>query len=187
MNKRNVFLVGFMGTGKTTIGKELAKMMGRKFLDLDAELERRLGKTVGDYFSEHGEVKFREVEERVAIELSTTNNRVIATGGGTILNPRVYEALHASGLLVCLYTKRDDLVDRLKRNDKRPLVRGQSPEEIRERVEQLLRERSEKYDRVKIRIDTSDLTPMAAARKIFELVSLQTRILQGFETSIDLS
>lgn len=187
LNKRNVFLVGFMGTGKTTIGKELAKMMGRKFQDLDAELEKRLGQSVVDYFAEFGEAKFREAEERVAVELSTTNNRVIATGGGTILNPRIYEALDATGLLICLYTQRDDLVDRLKRNDKRPLVRGQSPEEIKVKVDQLLKERSEKYERVKIRIDTSDLTPMAAARKIFELVSLQTRILQGFEASIDLS
>ena len=184
MNKRNVFLVGFMGTGKTTIGRELAKMMGRKFQDLDAELEKRLGKSVAEYFAEHGEAHFREQEELVAIQLAATNNRVIATGGGTILNPRIYEALHSSGLLVCLYTHRDDLVDRLKRNDRRPLVRGQSEKEITAKVDTLLQERSEKYGRVKVRIDTSDLTPMAAARKIFELVALQTRILQE---PIDLS
>ena len=92
MKRPNVYLVGFMGTGKTTIGRELARSLGRKFIDIDQELEKKFGQTVAQVFVNLGEAAFRAGEEEVALELSKSNNRVIATGGGTILNPKILQA-----------------------------------------------------------------------------------------------
>jgi shikimate kinase len=174
-NRKNVYLVGFMGTGKTTIGKELARLMGRKFIDIDQEIERRQGQTVAEIFAQQGESAFRGSEEQVALELAQASNRVVATGGGTILNPRIFEAFDGSGFLICLYTQQEDLVDRLQRTDKRPLLQGQSEDEVRARVELLLEERKAVYDKVNLRLDTTHLTPLTAARKIHEAVSVRQR------------
>lgn len=174
--RQNVYLVGFMGTGKTTIGRELARLMGRKFVDVDQEIERREGLTVAEIFAQHGEAAFRKAEQEVALELSTASNRIVATGGGTILNPTIFAAFEGSGVLVCLYTDKEDLVDRLQRTDKRPLLKGQSQEEVKARVERLLAERAAVYDKVPIRLDTTSLTPLTAARKIHEVVHVCQRL-----------
>lgn len=173
--RKNVYLVGFMGTGKTTIGRELARLMGRKFIDVDQEIERRFSMSVAEIFAQQGEAVFRKAEEDVALELAAESNRIVATGGGTILNPRIFEAFDGSGVLICLYTQKDDLVDRLQRTDKRPLLKGQSPEEVKERVERLMEERAAVYNKVGIRIDTTNLTPLSAARKIHQVVGARQR------------
>jgi len=184
--RKNIYLVGFMGTGKTTIGKELAKMMGRKFLDLDEEIEKVHHQTVAQIFEQHGEKVFRQSEEDVALQISGSNNRVVATGGGSILNPKILEAFEGSGLVVCLYTNQKDLVDRLKRTDKRPLLKGQTPEEVNEKVEKLLRDRAAVYNKVPHRLDTSDLTPLQAARKIHEVFSIY-RVRDALAGVLDLT
>ncbi|GMU54469.1 MAG: shikimate kinase [Candidatus Xenobia bacterium] len=173
MKRRNIYLVGFMGTGKTTIGRELAKVTGRKFLDIDLELERRLGMTVNEIFDTHGEEFFRQHEKELAREVADLTNRVIATGGGTIVDPDTFDLFQKNGLLICLYTGQEDLVGRLERTDKRPMLRG----ELRDRVELLMQERKRIYDQVKIRINTTHLTPMTAARKIHELLNARHKIL----------
>ena len=149
--------------------------MGRKLIDIDQEIERRRGQSVSEIFATQGEAAFRSSEEEVAFELAEASNRVVATGGGTILNPRIFEAFDSSGFLICLYTQQDDLVDRLQRTDKRPLLKGQSEDEVRARVERLLEERKAVYDRVNLRLDTTNLTPLSAARKIHEAVSVRQR------------
>lgn len=174
--RRNVYLVGFMATGKTTIGRELARLMGRKFVDVDQEIERRFELTVSDIFAHHGEVAFRKAEQDVALELASETNRIIATGGGTILNPVIFESFESTGMLVCLYTQQDDLVDRIQRTDKRPLMKGQSEEEVRSRIERMLEERSAVYNKVPVRIDTTNLTPLSAAKKIHDVVSVRQRV-----------
>ena len=174
--RRNVYLVGFMATGKTTIGRELARLMGRKFIDVDQEIERRFEMSVTEIFALHGEAIFREAEEAVALELADETSRIVATGGGTILNPRIFDAFERSGMLVCLYTEREDLLDRLRRTDKRPLLKDQSEEEVRMRIETLLQERSAIYNKVAVRIDTTNLTPLSAAKRIHEAVSVKHRV-----------
>lgn len=174
--RRNVYLVGFMATGKTTIGRELARLMGRKFVDVDQEIERRFELTVAEIFAQHGEKTFRQAEEDVALELAAETNRIIATGGGTILNPKIFETFETTGMLVCLYTQQDDLVNRIQRTDKRPLMKGQSEDQVRERVERMLEERSAVYNKVPVRIDTTNLTPLSAAKKIHDVVSVGSRV-----------
>jgi shikimate kinase len=185
--RQNVYLVGFMGTGKTTIGRELARLMGRKFIDIDQEIEKRFGMAVSEIFAQHGEQAFRSAEEEVAFELAACTNRIIATGGGTILNPRIYAEFERSGMLVCLYTQKDDLVDRLQRTDKRPLLKGQTEDEVRRRVERLLEERKVAYDKVGVRVDTTNLTPLSAARKIHDVVAVRQRVREALGGILDVT
>lgn len=180
--KLNVYLVGFMGTGKTTIGRELAKTMGRKFVDVDLELEKRLGMTVNEVFEAHGEPYFRAQEKDLAMELAARGNRVVATGGGTILDQEIFQRFEESGLLICLYTERDNLVSRLKRTDKRPLLKAPGPDEVEEKVDRLMEERRAVYGRVRIRVDTTHLTPMTAARKIHDLLSMRQKALSALQS-----
>ena len=184
MKRRNIYLVGFMGTGKTTIGRELARVTGRKFMDTDLELERRLGMSVNQIFDTQGEEFFRKQEKDLAHEIAESANKIIATGGGTIVDPEIFSLFSSSGLLICLYTRQDDLVDRLERTDKRPMLRG----DVKDRVKQLMEERKRIYDQVKIRVDTTHLTPLSAARKIHDLLNTRQRILDELQNQyIELS
>ena len=179
MIRRNIYLAGFMGTGKSTVGRELARVMGRKFIDLDLELERRVGMPIPRIFEEHGEAWFREHEKALAVEVAGLANRVVATGGGTLMDPEVLGAFQASGLLVCLYTRRDDLILRLERSDRRPLIQGADMEA---RVDALLAQRKAIYDGIKIRVDTTEMTPMEVARRIAELLNTRQRILDRLQS-----
>jgi len=179
LTRRNVYLAGFMGTGKSTVGRELARLMGRKFIDTDIALERRLGMTVSEAFAQKGETFFRAEEKALALQLTETHSRVVATGGGTLLDPDVRKAFAQTGLIICLFTNKDELVQRLERTDKRPLLRGES---VRSKVDELLEKRREIYDKISIRVDTTNLTPQEAARKIFDLLKIRQRVLDQLQS-----
>jgi shikimate kinase len=178
--KRNIYLAGMMGTGKSTIGRELARLLGRKFIDTDQALEQKFGLTVNEIFAQHGEDFFRDAEKTLALELASSFNRVIATGGGTILEADVRQAFAASGLIICLFTQREELVKRLERTSKRPLLKGAPV--LQERVDELMRERAAVYEKIPIRVNTTNLTPQEAARKIIDLLKTRQRILDQLQT-----
>ena len=178
VTRHNIYLAGFMGTGKSTVGKELARLMGRKFVDTDQALEQRLGLSVTEIFTRHGEQFFRQQEKELALELSGQLNRIVATGGGTLLDPDVRRAFTATGLIICLFTQREQLVQRLERSDKRPVLRG---ENVARKVDELLARRKEIYDTISIRVDTTSLTPTEAARKIHDLLKIRQRILDHLQ------
>ena len=159
-----------MGTGKTTIGRELARTMGRKFLDTDQVLEQRFGKSVNEIFEEDGEEAFRLAERALSLEIAEMENKVVGTGGGTIMDPVNLEAFQKSGLLLRLYTKQNNLIGRLKRTSKRPLLKGESEEEVEEKIKRLLAEREAIYGQINLRLETTDLTPLIAARKVHEFL-----------------
>ncbi|MBQ7568144.1 shikimate kinase [bacterium] len=163
-----------MGTGKSTIGKELARVLGRKFVDIDSELELKHGCSIEEMFAKHGEAWFRERERETCLEIATLGNRVVATGGGALLNPEVFEVFQETGLLLCLYAQRDCLLERLSRSDRRPLLNGG---DIEEKVDRLLAQRQELYDKIRIHVDTSNLTPMETAKKIADLLNVRQKIL----------
>lgn len=165
-----------MGTGKTTVGRELARFMGRKFVDMDVLLEKRMKKSINEIFKEKGEKYFREQEEKLARELSQKSNRVIATGGGTILNDKIRNLFADTGLIICLVADKEELINRLRRTDKRPLLRG-DPEKLAKKVEKLLEDRKNVYFRIPIRLDTTNLTPPEAARKIIDTLKMRIKIL----------
>lgn len=159
-----------MGTGKTTIGRELARAMGRKFLDTDHVLEKQFGKSVNEIFADEGEAVFREAERNLALDIANTENKVVATGGGTVVDPISLAAFQNSGVLLRLYTLENNLIGRLQRTSKRPLLKGETPEEVEQKIRKLLAEREEIYNQVTLRLETTDLTPMIAARKVHDFL-----------------
>lgn len=174
--KQNIYLTGFMGTGKSTIGRELAKSLGKKFIDMDEYIQKQQGKSVKEIFEEHGESFFREKEMEAAKELASEQGRIIATGGGTILNNDIRKLFTDTGLIICLFTDQDQLVQRLQRSSKRPMIKG-SEEEVRERVDKLMQERQDVYSSFSIRVNTTNLTPQEVSKKIIKTLHTYRKIL----------
>lgn len=119
----NIILCGFMGCGKTSVGRRAAKLLGRKFCDLDWYIERREGMTVAQIFERYGEEGFRERETKAAEEISKKKNLIVASGGGTVLFPKNVEAFHrGNGAILFLDVPVAALQERLKNDKKRPLL-----------------------------------------------------------------
>ena len=151
----NVILTGFMGTGKSTVGRRLARRLGRSFVDTDELIESRHG-PIPTIFAEHGEGRFREIEREVAAELAGARGLVVSTGGRLLLDPNNVATLGASGPVVCLVASVDALVERLQHGaDERPLLQDGDP---RRRIEELLAARRDGYARFP-QVDTDGRTP----------------------------
>lgn len=170
VSSENIYIVGFMGTGKSTIGTELAKIMGRPFIDTDRLIEKQEGRRISEIFENEGEEYFRQKEQEVIHQLSQENHKVIATGGGIVVNPGVIELMQSTGLVVRLFAPKKTLMRRLVRTDRRPLLSSESKEESLAKAKQLMRERAELYDRILVTMKTANDTPLLAARKIFNFI-----------------
>lgn len=167
---RNIFLTGFMGSGKTVVGRALARRLGRPFADSDQEIERRAGQSVPRLFAEKGEPWFRRLESRVVRDLAKGSRRVIALGGGALLDGRNRRAVARSGLLVRLSCAEPELWRRLRQGlGLRPLLSGKSP---RQKLRLLLRRRRRAYARAEIAVSTTQRSPAAAAREILRRLKL---------------
>lgn len=127
MNSRNVFLIGLMGSGKTTIGQMLAKRLGLSFVDSDHELERRTGVSVATIFEIEGEVAFRAREAAMIDELTQREGLVLGTGGGAVLNEDSRRALHSRGTTFYLHSTPETSFERVRRNRDRPLLMVTDP------------------------------------------------------------
>lgn len=125
--KQNIVLIGFMGSGKTTIGKDLAILKNCCFYDSDHELEKKLKTTIPEIFTSKGEAFFREEEVKVIEELSRINGCVIATGGGAILDKRNIEALRANGTLIYLKANYEHVYQNIQGKNDRPLLNTKDP------------------------------------------------------------
>lgn len=150
---KNIVLIGFMGTGKSSTGYRVAQKMKRDFIDTDREIERITGMPISRLFKLHGEIRFRSEEELVTKKLKDRNNIVIATGGGIILNPNNMGYLKQNGIIICLDASPEDIFARVSRKKGvRPLLRTNfSIDGIR----QLLKDREGLYSCADFRIDTS--------------------------------
>ncbi len=143
MDVRNVVLTGFMGTGKTTVGRALAARLGYRFVDTDLLIELEAGKTVAEIFQEDGESAFRSWERQIAGQLAGASAAVIATGGRLMLDNDNAELLCARSHVFCLTAEPDDIVRRLAgERGQRPLLAVDNPAQ---RVRQLLEERAPGY------------------------------------------
>lgn len=128
MSKRdNIFLVGLMGAGKTTVGKLLAKQLGKSFVDADHEIEARTGVRIPVIFEIEGEAGFRKREETVIAELAMRSNIVLGTGGGAVLSPRTRELLRTQGTVVYLRGTPEQLYERTRHDKNRPLLQTEDP------------------------------------------------------------
>ena len=122
LHRGNLFLVGLPGAGKSTLGRQLARRLGKTFVDADAELEPRLGVTIATIFEIEGEASFRDREEATLSELAVRTNIVLATGGGVVLRSTNRELLKANGTVVYLHAPPDTLHERTRRSRHRPLL-----------------------------------------------------------------
>lgn len=173
---KKIALIGFMGTGKTAVGKRLARLLGWEFVDTDAEIERLTGKSIPRIFAEDGEVRFRSEENLFCRRLTNRSGLVIATGGGMVLNPENVALLQRNGILVKLYADPQVIIERLKAKRKqRPLLKGK----IEERVRELLAERAGAYDIAEFAVDTGKQDPEGSARMIYEYLKERNYIGDG--------
>jgi shikimate kinase len=151
--RSNVYLIGPMGSGKTAVGKRLATLLDKQFLDSDAEIERRCGVDIPYIFEKEGEARFRERERDVIAALTALDGVVVATGGGAVLEARNRELLAATGTVVYLEATVDAQLKRTQPSRHRPLLQGGDPRAILERLMSIRRPLYESI--ADIRIDTT--------------------------------
>ncbi|MGI5916548.1 MAG: 3-dehydroquinate synthase [Anaerolineae bacterium] len=149
---RNLVLTGFMGAGKTTVGREVALRLGRPFIEMDAEIARRAGKSIPEIFREDGEETFRQMERDLCRELAAREGVVIATGGGALIDEENRRALAGNGCLICLDCEPRELLQRLQHDDGRPMLWA---DDRAERVRELLQARRPAYARIPYHVDTT--------------------------------
>jgi len=143
----NIYLVGYMGTGKTTVGQLLAKKLRRSLIDVDEFIENRYRKTIAAIFEEKGEDGFREIEHRALQEIVNFENIVVSTGGGLPCFSDNMNLLNQTGITVYLRASVDELFDRLSGDmQKRPLIKGKNADELRDFIETSLKKREPFYN-----------------------------------------
>lgn len=141
--KGNIVLCGFMGCGKTTVGKRLARILDREFCDLDRYVEKQEGMTVSEIFAQYGEDGFRRREASAVREISKLENMVVACGGGTVLFSENINAFHANGdIILLLYVPLAILQERLKNDKRRPLLQKPNRDQV---IADLYKQRISQY------------------------------------------
>jgi len=140
--KSNIVLVGFMGCGKSSVGRELAKLLELKYLDTDMAIEEKSGMKISDIFAQHGEKYFRDLESSMCVELSKENNLLVSTGGGIVLRKENIENLKKSGVIFLLRATAETTFERISHKKDRPLLQVPNP---MEKIKELLEAREEFY------------------------------------------
>jgi len=158
---KTVFLIGYMGCGKTTLGEPLARLLGARFVDLDLYIEAKEGMTAKEIFMTSGEAHFRELEREALVEVADYGgDTIVACGGGTPLQDENMALMNSVGITVWLRTNVDRITSRLVLPDqrsKRPLLNNMSDEEIKESVKKGLKARNKYYKKAQLQFDSTYL------------------------------
>jgi shikimate kinase len=165
---KNIYLVGFMATGKTHVGKELAKKKKWHFLDLDELIEFRERRKISDIFAKEGEPYFRRVENKILKEVSKEKKFVVACGGGIVINPENIKIMKETGAIICLSASPEVILKRTLSSGERPLLKVAEP---KKQIDLLLKLRAPYYARADKIIDTSRLSVKEVVDKIIKLIS----------------
>ncbi|MDR3288587.1 MAG: shikimate kinase [Peptococcaceae bacterium] len=147
----NIILIGFMGSGKTTVGKALAKHLSWDFVDTDVEIEKVTELSIAEIFRRYGEIRFRSEECLLIDKIRSCQGCVIATGGGTVLNPENRQKLSAIGLMIHLQVTLEEASARITQKSTRPLLKGS-----REELEDIWRSRQPVYEEADVTVDTTN-------------------------------
>lgn len=167
MNKKNIYLIGLMGAGKTTVGRLLAKSLSMPFYDSDKAIEDVTGVDIATIFEFEGEKGFRIRENKMIKELTELEDVVLATGGGVILNKENRERLKENGFVVYLQCSVDRIVDRTSRSSQRPLLNVDNP---REKIQSILDERESLYlSCADFVIDSGQMQSKAAVKEVLKV------------------
>lgn len=164
---QSIYLVGFMGTGKTAAGKELAKGLKFEFVDLDDLIARKEKRTINDIFIQSKEPYFRKVEKETLKEISSQENLVVSCGGGIVIDPENVALMKQTGRLIALTARPEVIFERTKKGAHRPLLNVTDP---LNRITELLSARKPYYEKADLSIDTSDLSVRQVAESILELI-----------------
>ena len=138
----NLILAGFMGTGKSALGRQLAKRWRRRFLDTDDLVEKLAGLSVADIFAQHGEEHFRTLERKVVEELIPEADTIVACGGGLVVQPGMTDLVRTKGIVVTLFASVETILRRTAGNSRRPLLKGDDPEA---KIRDLMKKREQAY------------------------------------------
>jgi shikimate kinase len=171
----NLALVGFMGTGKSSVGQLVAAQLHFRFVDTDELVEARVGKTISAIFAEEGELQFREHERAVVEELRNFHRAVIATGGGLVTQETNLASLKTHALVVCLWASAETILERVSHQSHRPLL--QTPEPLA-RIRQLLAEREPFYRSADVLVSTE----LRSVKEVVQHVIHQFRLARGQPT-----
>ncbi|MDD5730655.1 MAG: shikimate kinase [Candidatus Omnitrophica bacterium] len=163
----NIYLVGFMGTGKTSVGRELARRTKNKFIDLDDLIESREKRSIPDIFAKDGEPHFRKLEKETLLEVSKDKGLIVACGGGIVLDRQNIETMKKTGKVICLSASAQVILERTSRSTHRPLLNVASP---KEKIETLLKARASCYALADETIDTSGFSVKQVADSIIKIL-----------------
>lgn len=164
---KNIILTGFMGTGKTAVGKELARLLDMRLIDLDSEIEKAEQMTINEIFRQSGEKKFREIETEMIKKVTNNENIIISTGGGAVMKQENVNVLKKTGIIICLMATPETILQRTGNNSDRPLLQVANP---LAKINELLNLRKPFYEKADIMIDTEDKTPLRIAKEIVEKI-----------------
>ena len=128
--KKNVCLVGLMGSGKTVIGRELSRILKLNFIDTDYEIEKNIGKSIKIIFEEHGETFFRNIEEEICLKVLEKRNSILSLGGGSILNRKIRNSIKSNSYSIFINVDLNIILKRLGNSKKRPLLNNENKEEV---------------------------------------------------------
>jgi len=166
MPRPNIILTGFMGTGKSTLGRLLAQRINYDFIDTDTQIEKQVGQSITNLFQTQGEAAFRELESKLAEELAQKEGLVIATGGGLVLNPKNVAVLSQTGRIICLTASPEEILARVsKQPDTRPLLLEKDPQA---KIIEILHQRDVVYRQFP-QLSTSKQTPEQLIEKLLEI------------------
>jgi shikimate kinase len=165
---RNIVLVGFMGSGKSSVGREIARRLGFRFIDTDTTIRQKHGKSIPDIFASFGEPFFRDEENKALQDLQDVEHVVVATGGGIVLQPRNHALLCSLGVVVWLTATEEVIWERVSRNRNRPLLRTPDP---RTTISNLMATRYPLYGSLShITVETSGLTHQEVAEQVLAAI-----------------
>ena len=159
----NIALVGFMGTGKSTVGQIVASMLNFEFVDTDEMIEGMAGKRITEIFSSDGEERFRQYERQVVEQLKELKGSVISTGGGMVTKPENLASLKEHSLVVCLWCSPETIFRRVGHQSHRPLLRVEKP---LERIRELLNERAPAYRQADVLLNSEFRKPREVATHV---------------------
>ncbi len=169
--KKNIVLIGFMGTGKTTIAKMLSKFLNMPMVDTDEQIELDFDMSIKDIFAKYGEKTFRDMETSTVEKLSAVGGQIISTGGGVVLRDGNIGILKENGIVVCLKASSDTILNRIGHNNDRPLL--QSKDRL-ERIKELLAQREQAYSRADFSVITDDKSKNEIVKEIVSLLESTT-------------
>lgn len=168
---RNLALIGFMGAGKSAVGRSVAEQLGFEFVDTDELIERRVGKSISQIFAQDGEAHFRELERSVVEQLQSENHLVISTGGGLPTRQENIDSLKTHALIVCLWASADKIWERVRHQSHRPLL--QTPDPFA-KIQELLAARAPFYRQADVLLNTDNRSVRQAALQVVQQFQLAT-------------